>query len=134
MCSTQRTHDRSWVELISELTGDSLRNRGAPVISPDGARFLVSATGIVETCDVGMVLQIWRITGEAPVRRVQREPFNCGINEGWGPSAWCGARETPSRSFAHRTRDSTRWRSKDWDTTRVALVHRAEGWVMEPKP
>jgi hypothetical protein len=130
-----RTHDRSWVELISELTGDSLIVVARPVISPDGARFLVSATGIVETCDVGMVLQVWRITGDAPVREFNVEPFNCGINEGWGPShvQW---RSRDSISFLRNTvpRDSTRWRNKDWDTTHVALVHRAEGWVMEPKP
>ena len=129
------THDRAWVELINELTGDSLRVVARPVISPDGARFLVSATGIVETCDVGMVLQIWRITGDAPVREFNVEPFNCGINEGWGPSGvvW---RSRDSISFLRNTvpRDSTRWRNKDWDTLRVALVHHAEGWVMEPKP
>jgi hypothetical protein len=128
------THDRAWVELINELTGDSLVVAARPVISPDGARFLVSATGIVETCDVGMVLQIWRITGEAPVREFNVEPFNCGINEGWGPSSveW---RSRDSISFLRNTvpRDSTRWRNKDWDTSRVTLVHRPEGWVMEPK-
>jgi hypothetical protein len=130
-----RVHDRAWVELINELTGDSLIVVARPLISPDGARFLVSATGIVETCDVGMVLQIWRITGDAPVREFNVEPFNCGINEGWGPSKveW---RSRDSISFLRNTvpRDSTRWRNKDWDTLRVALVHHAEGWVMEPKP
>jgi hypothetical protein len=130
-----RAHDRAWVELINELTGDSLVVAARPVISPDGARFLVSATGIVETCDVGMVLQIWRITGDAPVREFNVEPFNCGVNEGWGPSRveW---RSRDSISFLRNTvpRDSTRWRNKDWDTLRVALVHHAEGWVMEPKP
>jgi hypothetical protein len=128
-----RAHDRAWVELINELTGDSLVVVARPIISPDGARFLVSATGIVETCDVGMVLQIWRITGDAPVREFNVEPFNCGIHEGWGPSGveW---RSRDSISFLRNTvpRDSTRWRAKDWDTTRVTLVHRAEGWVMEP--
>lgn len=128
------THDRAWVELINELTGDSLIVVARPVISPDGARFFVSATGIVETCDVGMVLQIWRITGDAPVREFHVEPFNCGINEGWGPSRveW---RSRDSISFLRNTvpRDSSRWRNRDWDTTRVTLVHRAEGWVMEPK-
>jgi hypothetical protein len=130
-----RTHDRAWVELINELTGDSLVVVARPVISPDGARFLVSATGIVETCDVGMVLQIWRITDDAPVREFNVEPFNCGTNEGWGPSSveW---QSRDSISFLRNTvpRDSTRWRNLDWDTTRVTLVHRPEGWVMEPKP
>jgi hypothetical protein len=129
-----RGHDRAWVELINELTGDSLVVVARPLISPDGARFLVSATGIVETCDVGMVLQIWRITGDAPVREFNVEPFNCGVNEGWGPSRaeW---RSRDSISFLRNTvpRDSIRWRSHDWDTTRVTLVHRAEGWTMEPK-
>ena len=129
-----RARDRAWVELINELTGDSLIVVARPLISPDGARILVSATGIVETCDVGMVLQIWRITGDAPVREFNVEPFNCGINEGWGPSnaQW---RSRDSVSFLRNTvpRDSTRWRNKDWDTTRVTLVHRAEGWIMEPK-
>jgi hypothetical protein len=130
-----RAHDHRWVELINELTGDSLVVAAHPVISPDGARFLVSATGIIETCDVGMVLQIWRVTDDAPVREFNVEPFNCGTNEGWGPSnvEW---RSRDSISFLRNTvpRDSTRWRNLDWDTTRVTLVHRAEGWVMEPRP
>ena len=129
-----RAHDRAWVELINELTGDSLVVAARPGISPDGARFLVSATGIVETCQVGMVLQIWRITGDAPVREFNVEPFNCGVNEGWGPSGvqW---RSRDSVSFLRNTvpRDSIRWRNHDWDTTRMTLVHRAEGWTMEPK-
>jgi hypothetical protein len=129
-----RGYETIWVEMINALSGDSLIVAARPVISPDGARFSVDAMSL-EGCEGTTVLQVWRITGDRPVREFSVEPFNCTTAKGWGPSAieW---RSRDSISFLRVAvpRDSVRRSVHDMDTTRSMLVHRAEGWAIEPKP
>lgn len=127
-------YDNSWVEMINALTGDVLRVASRPAISPDGARFSVGDMRGFEGCEGTTVLQVWSITGDKPVPELNVEPFNCATNKGWGPSKleW---RSRDTLSFLRNTlpRDSTRRANQETDTTRAVLVHRAEGWVIEPR-
>lgn len=130
-----RRPDFTWVELINALSGDSLILAARPLISPDGARFVVDDMGGFETCEAQTVLQVWRITGDSPVRELDLQPFHCANALGWGPSdvQW---RSADTISFLRNTvpRDSLRQAKKDWDTVRTMLIHTADGWVLEPKP
>ena len=127
--------EKHWVELINVLTGDSLVIAVRPIISPDGARFVMGDMSGLGTCASPAVIQVWRITGDAPVREFHIESSGCSHNQGWGPSnaQWLSG---DSISFLRNTspRDSTRRRNMDWDTTRVTLVHRAGGWMIEGRP
>jgi hypothetical protein len=130
-----RAYEAMWVEMINTLTGDSLDVMARPVISPDGARFIVHWMGTLETCEHESILQVWRITADKPVREIDVKPFRCGTGEAWSPSAveW---RSRDSISFLRVAvpRDSVRRAVHDLDTTRSLLVHRTEGWAIEPKP
>jgi hypothetical protein len=123
-----------WAEVTNALTGDSLLVATRPVISPDGARFSVSNMSF-ETCEAATVLQVWRITGDKPVREFDVEPFNCRTYQGWGPTRleW---RSRDTISFLRNTmpRDSARRARNETDTTRILLVHRPTEWGFVPKP
>jgi hypothetical protein len=128
------SNDALWAEMINALTGDSLVVASRPLISPDGARFSVDAMSL-EGCEGTTVLQVWRITGDKPVRELGVEPFDCTTNRGWGPSAveW---RSSDSISYLRNSlpRDSARRANHERDTTRALLVRRSGEWVLVPKP
>jgi hypothetical protein len=124
---------RAAAALINALTGDSVTVAGHPVISPDGARFAVAESDF-NFCQRLTSLEVWRITGERPVREFTTVPFNCADTKGWGPSAleW-RARDTLAFTRNAFPADSTRRANGDWDRTPAVLVRQATGWVIDPR-
>lgn len=118
------------VELINAATGDSLLLRGVPILSPDGARF--AAVEEPDACELASQLDVWRVTGDKPVREFTLEPFDCNTGRGWGPSdvAW-RTRDTISLVRHRIPRDSARHANADWDATRALLVREAGKWVLD---
>ena len=125
------------IELINAATGDSLLVRGIPVLSPDGARF--AAVEEPEACELPTQLEIWRVTGDKPVREHVVQPFDCNTDRGWGPSdvTW-RSRDTITFLRNELPVDSLRRLNGDRDTTRALLVRVAGAWkldsTMAPSP
>jgi hypothetical protein len=125
------TGPETWaVELINARTGDSVVIADRPLLSPDGARFALAAMDL-ETCEGGNLLEVWRITGDVPVREYTLEPYDCTRNRGWGASdlEWI-ARDTLGLLR------NTHWKSAshagaEYDTTSARLVRGASGWVLD---
>jgi hypothetical protein len=121
----------SWaVELINARTGDSVVVADRPLLSPDGARFALARMDL-ETCEGGNVLEVWRITGDLPMREFTLEPYDCTQNKGWGASDL----EWISRDTLGLLRN-THWKAAqraraDYDTTSARLTRGASGWVLD---
>jgi hypothetical protein len=122
------------VELINAATGDSLMLPGYPILSPDASRFVATAWNL-ETCEGVNQIDVWRITGDEPVREWTIEPYDCTRSDGWWPTdvAW---RSADTIFFLRHTlpADSARRAHGESDTTRAMLIHRATGWALEAKP
>lgn len=125
-----RTLDGGAIELINAATGDSLVVRGVPMLSPDGARF--AAVAEPDACELPTQLDVWRVTGDKPVREYVVQPFDCATSSGWGPSgvSW-RARDTISLLRNTLPADSARRANGERDTTRALLVRRAGAWVLD---
>lgn len=125
-----RDSDGGAVELINAATGDSLLVRGVPILSPDGTRF--AAVEEPDACDLATQLDVWRVTGDRPVREYSVQPFDCGPGSGWGPSdvAW---RSRDTISLLRRTLplDSLRSASGETDAVPALLVRVAGSWVLD---
>jgi hypothetical protein len=125
------TGPESWAtELINARTGDSVVVADRPLLSPDGARFALARMDL-ETCEGGNLLEVWRITGDVPVREFTLEPYDCTRDRGWGASDL----EWISRDTLGLLR-STRWKAAqraraDYDTTSARLVRGASGWELD---
>jgi hypothetical protein len=126
---------RDWraVELINARTGDSLAIADRPLLSPDGARFAVGVMDL-ETCENVNRIDIWRITGDVPVREYTVEPWDCTRNRGWGASEleWV-ARDT--LTFLRNTipRTAEQLARAGYDTSRARLVRGSSGWVLRQR-
>lgn len=118
------------IELINAATGDSLLLRGVPVLSPDGARF--ANIEEPDACELASQLEVWRVTGDRPVREFLLQPFDCNTGAGWGPSelSW-HSRDTIALVRNRIPRDSARHANAQWDTTRALLVRDAGRWVID---
>jgi hypothetical protein len=125
-----RNYEGGAIELINAATGDSLVVRGVPILSPDGARFV--ALEEPDACELATQLDVWRVTGDKPVREYTLQPFDCTSDQGWGPSdvTW-RARDT--LSFLRNTlpADSVRRMNDERDTTRALLVRVAGAWMLD---
>jgi hypothetical protein len=118
------------IELINAETGDSLVVRGVPLLSPDGSRF--AAIEEPEACELPTQLEIWRVSGDKPVREFSLDSFDCMASTGWGPSeATWRSRDTLTLLRNVLPTDSLRRQNGERDTTRVALVRRASAWVLD---
>jgi hypothetical protein len=124
-------YETEWVELVNAATGDSLVVSARPALSPDGARFVVDALNF-DSCEGATTLEVWRITGDVPVREWKTDPYPCNDHRGWGPSnvTW---RSPDTISFVQNTipADSARRANMDWDTSPAVLVRRAGKWQLE---
>jgi hypothetical protein len=118
------------IELINAATGDSLLVRGVPTLSPDGARF--AAVAEPETCELATQLEIWRVTGDKPVREYSIEPFDCVANRGWGPGdvRW-RSRDTLSLVRTTLPSNAERRANSERDSTRALLVRAAGQWALD---
>ena len=118
------------VELINARTGDSVVVADRPLLSPDGARFAL-ATMDLETCEGTNLLEVWRITGDRPVREFTLEPYDCTRNRGWGASdlEWIAADTLGFVRHSHRK--SRQADIADYDTASARLARGAAGWVMD---
>ena len=76
-----RNYQGGAIELINAATGDSLLIRGVPLLSPDGARF--ASVEEPDACELASQLEIWRVTGDKPVRELLLRPFDCEAGTGW---------------------------------------------------
>lgn len=118
-----RRADGVAVELVNAATGDSLVVPGLPILSPAGARF--AAVADRGSCELPGRLEIWRVTGDAPVREYALDPFDCAKGRGWGASEvrWL-ARDTVSllRTFMP---------ASGRDTVRALLVRAAGEWTLD---
>jgi hypothetical protein len=125
-----RNYDGGAIELINAATGDSLLIRGVPILSPDGARF--TAVEEPNACELASQLEIWRVTGDQPVRELTLRPFDCEANTGWGPSnvRW-RARDTIAFVRNRLPTDSLRRANGERDTTSAVLVRSAGTWVLD---
>jgi hypothetical protein len=125
-----RNYEGGAIELINAATGDSLLIRGVPLLSPDGARF--AAVEEPDACELASQLEIWRVTGDKPVREFAVQPFDCETSTGWGPAnvTW-RARDTISLVRNRLPRDSTRRASGERDGTPALLVRSAGNWVLD---
>jgi len=125
-----RNFEGGAIELINAATGDSLLVRGIPVLSPDGARF--AAVEEPEACELPTQLEIWRVTGDKPVREHVVQPFDCNTDRGWGPSdvTW-RSRDTITFLRNVLPADSLRRLNGDRDTTRALLVRVAGAWKLD---
>jgi hypothetical protein len=125
-----RNYDGGAIELINAATGDSLFLRGVPVLSPDGARFV--AVEEPDACELASQLEIWRVTGDQPVRELSLQPFDCNTNTGWGPSdvQW-RARDTIALARNRLPADSLRRANGERDASRALLVRSAGTWVLD---
>jgi hypothetical protein len=72
--------------LVSAVTGGELRAVNDPVMSPDGKRFAAAALSM-EVCEGETRLEIFRLTDTIPLLEWSVNPFDCGTDTGWGPSA-----------------------------------------------
>lgn len=132
-----RNFEGGAIELINAATGDSLLVRGIPLLSPDGARF--AAVEEPEACELPTQLEIWRVTGDRPVREHVVQPFDCNTDRGWGPTdvTW-RSRDTITFLRNVLPADSLRRLNGDRDTTRALLVRVAGAWkldsTMAPRP
>jgi hypothetical protein len=118
------------IELINAATGDSLVVHGVPLLSPDGSRF--AAVEEPDACELPTQLEVWRVTGDKPVREYSLDSFDCMKNTGWGPSepAW-RSRDTLALLRAFLPTDSLRRQNGERDTSRALLVRRAGTWVLD---
>ena len=125
-----RNFEGGAIELINAATGDSLLVRGIPLLSPDGARF--AAVEEPEACELPTQLEIWRVTGDKPVREHVVQPFDCNTDRGWGPSdvSW-RSRDTITFLRNVLPADSLRRLNGDRDTTRALLVRVAGSWKLD---
>lgn len=125
-----RNYEGGAIELINAATGDSLLLRGVPILSPDGARFV--AVEEPDACELASQLEIWRVTGDRPVRELSLQPFDCDASVGWGPSAvqW-RARDTIALVRNRLPRDSTRRANGERDASAALLVRTAGAWVLD---
>ena len=126
-------YESAGVELINAASGDSVYIGGAPILSPDGSRFATTSEN-AESCEATNQLDIWRITGDKPVREFELPPFDCTRPHSWWPSeiAWRG-QDTITFLRNSLPADSARRTRGESDTTRAVLVHRAAGWTLESK-
>lgn len=126
-------YEAAGIELINAASGDSVLIGGPPILSPDGSRFATTSEN-AESCEATNQLDIWRITGDKPVREFELPPFDCTRTHSWWPSAisW---RASDTVTFLRNSlpADSARRARSESDTTRAVLVHRAEGWFLEPR-
>jgi hypothetical protein len=118
------------IELINAETGDSLVVRGVPLLSPDGARF--AAVEEPDACELPTQLEVWRVSGDKPVREYSLDSFDCMKNVGWGPSeaAW-RSRDTLTLLRNFLPADSLRRQNGERDTTRALLVRRGGVWMLD---
>jgi hypothetical protein len=125
-----RNYEGGAIELINAGTGDSLLIRGVPLLSPDGARF--AAVEEPDACELASQLEIWRVTGDKPVRELTLQPFDCETNVGWGPAEvrW-RARDTISLVRNRLPADSLRRANGERDGTPALLVRSAGTWVLD---
>lgn len=125
-----RTGTGGAIELINAATGDSLLLHGVPILSPDGARF--AAVEAPDACELASQLDVWRVTGDTPVREFAMQPFDCATGAGWGPSdvAWRSA-DTISLVRNRLPADSARRAAGEHDATRALLVRDAGRWVLD---
>ena len=125
-----RNYEGGAVELINAATGDSLLLHGVPLLSPDGARF--AAVEEPDACELASQLEVWRVTGDQPVRELNLQPFDCNANTGWGPSdvQW-RTRDTIALVRNRLPRDSTRRANGERDRSPALLVRSAGAWVLD---
>jgi hypothetical protein len=125
-----RNYDGGAIELINAATGDSLLIRGVPLLSPDGARF--AAVEEPDACELASQLEVWRVTGDKPVREFAVRPFDCESSVGWGPAdvAW-RARDTLSLVRNRLPTDSLRRANGERDSSPALLVRSAGTWVLD---
>jgi hypothetical protein len=125
-----RTRDGGEIELINAATGDSLIMHGVPLLSPAGSHF--AAVAEPESCMLPTQLEIWRVTGDKPVREYAIEPFNCVTDKGWGPSsvAW-RSRDTITLLRTTLPADSTRRANGEREATGALLVRLAGKWTLD---
>jgi hypothetical protein len=118
------------IELINAETGDSLVVRGVPLLSPDGARF--ATVEEPDACELATQLEVWRVSGDKPVREYSLDSFDCMKNTGWGASeaAW-RSRDTLTLLRNFLPVDSLRRQNGERDTTRALLVRRAGAWMLD---
>jgi hypothetical protein len=125
-----RNYEGGAIELINAATGDSLFLRGVPILSPDGARF--AAVEEPDACELASQLEIWRVTGDQPVRELSLQPFDCDAGTGWGPSGvqW-RSRDTIALVRNRLPADSTRRANGERDVAPALLVRSAGTWVLD---
>jgi hypothetical protein len=119
------------VELIDEMTAASLILAAHPVVSPDSARFVVSAASY-ETCEGVVQLDVWSLRSAVPTREFTVEPFDCTRDLGWWPMdvAWRSA-DTVSFMRQALPADTLRRRAGESGTAPAVLVRRATGWALD---
>ena len=125
-----RNYEGGAIELINAATGDSLFIRGVPLLSPDGARF--AAVEEPDACELASQLEIWRVTGDKPVRELLLQPFDCEAARGWGPSAvkWRTS-DTLSLQRDRLPADSARRANGERDSSPALLVRSAGTWTLD---
>ena len=125
-----RNYEGGAIELINAATGDSLFLRGVPLLSPDGARF--AAVEEPDACELATQLEIWRVTGDKPVREYGIQPFDCDASTGWGPSdvTW-RSRDTIALVRNRLPSDSARRANGEHITAPALLVRDAGTWVLD---
>jgi len=125
-----RNYQGGAIELINAATGDSLLIRGVPLLSPDGARF--AAVEEPDACELASQLEIWRVTGDKPVRELVMQPFDCNAGTGWGPSGmkW-RASDTIAFQRDRLPADSTRRANGERDSSPAMLVRAAGTWALD---
>lgn len=125
-----RNYQGGAIELINAATGDSLLIRGVPLLSPDGSRF--AAVEEPDACEFASQLEIWRVTGDKPVRELVIRPFDCEAATGWGPSnvKW-RASDTISLVRNRLPSDTVRRANGERDTSSALLVRSAGTWTLD---
>ena len=125
-----RNYEGGAIELINAATGDSLFLRGVPLLSPDGARF--AAVEEPDACELATQLEIWRVTGDKPVREYNIQPFDCDASTGWGASdvTW-RSRDTIALVRNRLPTDSVRRANGEHITSPALLVRDAGTWVLD---
>jgi hypothetical protein len=125
-----RNYEGGAIELINAATGDSLLILGVPLLSPDGARF--AAVEEPDACELASQLEIWRVTGDKPVREFTMQPFDCNTDVGWGPSdvKWRTS-DTISLMRNRLPTDSVRRANREHDMTPALLVRLAGAWTLD---
>lgn len=119
------------VELVHEITGDSLMLASRPLLSPDGARFAVAADGF-DTCEGTVVLEVWSLDTSMPTREFGVHPFDCGRDIGWWPTdvAWRGA---DTLTFVRHGFEAmvARTGNPAMQTNPAMLVRSPGGWALD---